>query len=233
MDSLSVRRTTKRSVTRYFLEDIEEASCPTLRPKPTIGPIKFHEWLGDSGGVLFSHRGGVLNPIVSIHSPDLKSSRPSSAKLHGTPPTFRSATSSVIGISANGLEDHKVWIEDINKFSGKFPIIADPDRKISYIYDMLNYQDATNQGICKGLAIRTVFVCIDPKKVPIRLYALVPGRIIRAIDAIQLGDKLRIATPVNWKQGEESHHSRQHQNEEAKTLHCLHPAPLPSHRTTG
>ncbi|KAJ7887591.1 thioredoxin-like protein [Mycena olivaceomarginata] len=151
--------------------------APDFEAETTIGPIKFHEWLGDSG------------------KRNIK----------------------VIGISANGLEDHKAWIKDINKFGGKvtptdeqFPIIADPDCKISYIYDMPNYQDATNRDL-KGLpfTICTVFV-IDPKKVICLTlsYPAVAGRsfvdkIIRVIDAIQLGNKHRIATPVNWKQGEE------------------------------
>ncbi|KAK1220798.1 peroxiredoxin 1, partial [Marasmius sp. AFHP31] len=152
----------------------------------------------------------------------------------------------VIGISANGLEEHYQWVKDINEFGGKkygptdvqYPIIADPDRKISYRWDMLDYQDATNRD-AKGLpfTIRTVFI-VDPKKI-IRFkadYPAVAGRnfdeIVRVLDAIQLGDKHRIATPVNWKPGEDVIVHASVSNEEAKTLFPEHTAHYPYLRTT-
>ncbi|KAF7312144.1 1-cys peroxiredoxin [Mycena indigotica] len=148
--------------------------APNFDAETTIGPINFHEWLGDSWGILFSHPGD-FTPVCTTEL----------GEVARRAPDFANRNVKVIGISANNLDDHKKWIDDINSYGGKvgptdvqFPIIADADRKVSYIYDMLDYQDATNKDL-KGLpfTIRTVFV-IDPKKV-IRLtlsYPAVAGR---------------------------------------------------------
>ncbi|CAK5268801.1 unnamed protein product [Mycena citricolor] len=208
--------------------------APDFEADTTIGPIKFHEWLGNSWGILFSHPGD-FTPVCTTELGEVARRADDFAKRN----------IKVIGISANGLEEHDKWIKDINEYGSKvaptdvqFPIIADPDRKVSYIYDMLDYQDATNKDL-KGLpfTIRTVFV-IDPKKV-IRLtlsYPAVAGRnfdeILRAVDAIQLGDKHRIATPVNWKPGQDVIIHVGVNNEEAKTLFPEHTVHLPYLRTT-
>ncbi|KAJ7746580.1 cysteine peroxiredoxin [Mycena metata] len=208
--------------------------APDFEAETTIGHIKFHEWLGDSWGVLFSHPGD-FTPVCTTEL----------GEVARRADDFKARNVKVIGISANNLDDHTKWIKDINEYGGKvgptdvqFPIIADADRKVSYIYDMLDYQDATNKDL-KGLpfTIRTVFV-IDPKKV-IRLtlsYPAVAGRnfdeIIRVIDAIQLGDKHRIATPVNWKKGDDVIIHASVNAEEAKTLFPDHKVHLPYLRTT-
>ncbi|KAF7364219.1 1-cys peroxiredoxin [Mycena sanguinolenta] len=208
--------------------------APDFEAETTAGPIKFHEWLGDSWGVLFSHPGD-FTPVCTTEL----------GEVARRSEEFAKRSVKVIGISANNLDDHRKWIKDINDFGAQvgptdvqFPIIADADRKVSYIYDMLDYQDATNKDL-KGLpfTIRTVFL-IDPKKI-IRLtlsYPAVAGRnfdeILRAIDAIQLGDKHRIATPVNWKQGEDVIIHASVNNEEAKTLFPNHTVHLPYLRTT-
>lgn len=118
----------------------------------------------------------------------------------------------VIGLSANELGDHEKWIADINEISNvelNFPIIADADRKVATLYDMLDHQDASNVDN-KGIpfTVRSVFI-IDPKKT-IRLILSYPastGRnfdeILRVIDSLQLGDKHRITTPGNWKKGDD------------------------------
>ncbi|KAG0329691.1 hypothetical protein BG000_011999, partial [Podila horticola] len=133
----------------------------------------------------------------------------------------------VIGLSANDLKSHDKWIDDINevnKVQLKFPIIADEDRKISLLYDMLDHQDVTNID-SKGIpfTVRSVFV-IDPKKV-IRLtlsYPASTGRnfdeILRVVDSLQLGDKNRITTPADWKHGDDVIVHPSVTNEEAKTL---------------
>ncbi|KAJ7116189.1 cysteine peroxiredoxin [Mycena filopes] len=208
--------------------------APDFEAETTIGPIKFHEWLGDSWGVLFSHPGD-FTPVCTTEL----------GEVARRAPDFEKRNVKVIGISANNLDDHTKWIKDIEEYGGKvgptdvqFPIIADADRKVSYIYDMLDYQDATNRD-SKGLpfTIRTVFV-IDPKKV-IRLtlsYPAVAGRnfdeIIRVIDAIQAGDKHRIATPVNWQKGDDVIIHASVNAEEAKTLFPEHKVHLPYLRTT-
>nr|AGC26943.1 cysteine peroxiredoxin [Polyporus umbellatus] len=194
--------------------------APDFEAQTTKGTIKFHEWIGDSWAILFSHPGD-FTPVCTTEL----------AEVARRTPDFEKRNVKLIGISANGLDDHAKWVEDINEWGSQFgptsvqyPIIADEDRKISTLYDMLDYQDATNRDN-KGLpfTIRTVFI-IDPKKT-IRLtisYPASTGRnfdeIIRVVDSLQLGDKYRIATPVNWKKGDDVIVHASVSNEEAKTL---------------
>lgn len=126
-------------------------------------------------------------------------------------PEFKKRGVKVIGLSANDIASHDAWIKDINevgKTSVNFPIIGDKDRKVSTEYDMLDALDPTNVD-AKGIpfTVRDVFV-IDPKKV-IRLkisYPASTGRhfdeILRVIDSLQIGDKYRVTTPVNWQKGD-------------------------------
>ncbi|EGN94581.1 hypothetical protein SERLA73DRAFT_144413 [Serpula lacrymans var. lacrymans S7.3] len=194
--------------------------APNFDAETTEGPIKFHDWIGDSWAILFSHPGD-FTPVCTTELGEVARRADDFAKRNVK----------VIGISANGLQDHHKWVQDINEFGAKvgptnvkFPIIADEDRKISTLYDMLDEQDATNRD-AKGLpfTIRTVFV-IDPKKV-IRLtiaYPAATGRnfdeILRVIDSLQLGDKYKVTTPVNWKQGEDVIVHPSVSNDEAKVL---------------
>jgi len=196
-------------------------TAPNFEAQTTAGPIKFHEWIGDSWAILFSHPGD-FTPVCTTELGEVARRAEDFAKRN----------TKVIGISANGLQSHHKWVEDINEFGGKtvghtdvqFPIIADEDRKISTLYDMLDEQDATNRD-AKGLpfTIRTVFI-IDPKKV-IRLTVSYPastGRnfdeVIRVLDSLQLGDRHKITTPVNWKKGDDVIVHPAVSNDEAKTL---------------
>jgi len=195
--------------------------APDFAAETTAGPIKFHEWIGNSWAILFSHPGD-FTPVCTTELGEVARRAEDFAKRNVK----------VIGISANGLQSHHKWVEDINEYGAKttgptdvqFPIIADEDRKISTLYDMLDAQDATNRD-AKGLpfTIRTVFV-IDPKKI-IRLSIAYPastGRnfdeIIRVIDSLQLGDKHKVTTPVNWNKGDDVIVHPIVSNEEAKTL---------------
>ena len=194
--------------------------APDFEAETTAGKIKFHEWIGDSWAILFSHPGD-FTPVCTTELGEVARRAEDFAKRNVK----------VIGISANGLGDHEKWVEDIEEFGSRygptcvnFPIIADEDRKISVLYDMLDEQDATNRDN-KGLpfTIRTVFV-IDPKKV-IRLMISYPastGRnfdeVLRVVDSLQLGDKHRITTPVNWKKGDDVIVHPTVNNEEAKVL---------------
>lgn len=200
----------------------------------TAGPIKFHEWIGDNWAVLFSHPGD-FTPVCTTEL----------AEVARRAKDFEARGVKVIGISANNLDDHKAWVKDIEEWGGKvspidvqFPIIADADRKISTLYDMLDALDPTNRD-AKGLpfTVRTVFV-IDPKKV-IRLtisYPASTGRnfdeIIRVIDSLQLGDKHRITTPVNWQKGDDVIVHPTVSNEEAKILFPEFTTHKPYLRTT-
>ncbi|KAH9843668.1 1-Cys peroxiredoxin [Rhodofomes roseus] len=195
--------------------------APDFEAETTQGSIKFHEWIGNSWAILFSHPGD-FTPVCTTELAEVARKSDEWAKRNVK----------VIGLSANDLKDHARWVEDINEYGTKalgptsvnFPIIADAERKISTLYDMLDEQDATNRD-GKGLpfTIRTVFI-IDPKKV-IRLslsYPASTGRnfdeILRVVDSLQLGDKYRVTTPVNWKTGDDVIVHPSVNNEEAKTL---------------
>ncbi|ETW84388.1 1-cysteine peroxiredoxin [Heterobasidion irregulare TC 32-1] len=196
------------------------STAPDFEAQTTTGPIKFHDWIGDSWAVLFSHPDD-FTPVCTTEL----------AEVARRAPDFEARGVKVIGLSANGLESHHKWVKDINEWGAQygstdlqFPIIADEDRKISTLYDMLDEQDATNVDK-KGLplTIRTVFVIDSKKKIRLTLsYPASTGRnfdeIIRAIDSLQLTDKHRIATPVNWKKGEDIIVHASVSNAEAKTL---------------
>jgi len=196
------------------------AIAPDFEAQTTQGPIKFHDWIGDSWAVLFSHPAD-FTPVCTTELGEVARRQPD----------FQQRGVKVIGVSANDLTSHEQWIKDINEVGSaiaptdvQFPIIADADRRISTLYDMLDAVDPTNVD-AKGIpfTVRTVFV-IDPKKV-IRLtisYPAQTGRsfdeIIRVIDSLQLGDKHRITTPVNWKKGDDVIVHPGVSNDEAKTL---------------
>lgn len=175
--------------------------APNFQAETTNGPIDFHEFIGDQWVVLFSH--------PEDYTPVCTTELGAFSRLE---PEFTKRGVKLIGLSANTIESHGGWIKDINEISGgnlTFPIIGDKQRKVAYLYDMLDYQDTTNVDQ-KGIAftIRSVFV-IDPKKT-IRLILSYPastGRntaeVLRVIDSLQTGDKHRITTPINWIPGDD------------------------------
>jgi len=205
--------------------------APDFEAQTTQGPIKFHDWIGDSWAILFSHPAD-FTPVCTTEL----------GEVARRAPDFKKKGVKVIGLSANGLESHEKWIKDINDVGNtdvQFPIIADPTREISKLYDMLDAQDLTNVD-AKGIpfTVRTVFV-IDPKKI-IRLtisYPAAVGRsfdeVIRVIDALQAGDKYKIATPVNWQPGQDVIVNNAVSNEEAKKLFPDYKSVLPYLRTTA
>jgi len=175
--------------------------APNFQAETTNGPIDFHEFIGDKWVVLFSH--------PEDYTPVCTTELGAFAKLE---PEFTKRGVKLIGLSANTIESHGGWIKDINEISDttlRFPIIGDKERKVAYLYDMLDYQDTTNVD-SKGIAftIRSVFV-IDPKKT-IRLILSYPastGRnaaeVLRVVDSLQTGDKHRVTTPINWVPGDD------------------------------
>lgn len=177
------------------------STAPNFNAETTNGPIDFHEFIGNSWVILFSHPAD-FTPICTTELGAF-------AKLE---PDFTARGVKLIGLSANGLKSHEDWIKDINEVTGsnlKFPIIADPERKVAYLYDMVDYQDTTNVDE-KGLAltIRSVFI-IDPKKT-IRLIMTYPastGRntaeVLRVLDALQTTEKKGVTTPINWLPGDD------------------------------
>ncbi|CAM0138782.1 peroxiredoxin 1 [Umbelopsis sp. WA50703] len=176
-------------------------TAPDFEAQTTKGPIKFHDFIGDNWVILFSHPAD-FTPVCTTEL----------GLVAALQDEFDERNVKVIGLSANELESHEKWIADINEVNNvdlKFPIIADPKREISALYDMLDYQDITNVDQ-KGIpfTVRSVFI-IDPKKT-IRLVLTYPastGRnfdeILRVVDSLQLGDKHRITTPGNWKKGDD------------------------------
>jgi alkyl hydroperoxide reductase subunit AhpC len=169
-------------------------TAPDFTQDSTEGRIEFHKWLGDSWGVLFSH--------PKDFTPVCTTELGATAKLKSQ---FDKRNVKVLAVSVDPVESHKGWVGDIEETQGcavNFPILADPDRKVADLYDMI-HPNANDT-----LTVRSVFV-IDPKK-KVRLIITYPastGRnfdeILRVIDSLQLTDKHRVATPVNWKQGED------------------------------
>ncbi len=167
---------------------------PDFTAETTEGPIRFHDWLGTSWGVLFSH--------PKNYTPVCTTELGYTAKLK---PEFERRNVKAIGLSVDKLEDHHGWAKDIEETQGaalNFPLIADADRKVADLYDMIH------PNASDTFTVRSVFV-IDPNK-KLRLSLTYPastGRnfdeILRVIDSLQLTDKHKVATPVNWKQGED------------------------------
>src|SRR5690606_16767281 len=169
-------------------------TAPDFVQDSTIGEIRLHEWLGNSWGVLFSH--------TTDFTPVCTTELGLTAKLKGE---FEKRNVKAIALSVDPVDSHHGWVKDINETQGctvNFPIIADQDRKVSELYDMIHPNaNAT-------LTVRSLFV-IDPQK-KIRLIITYPastGRnfdeILRVIDSLQLTDVHKVATPGNWKSGEE------------------------------
>lgn len=169
-------------------------TAPDFEADTTEGRIRFHDWLGDSWGVLFSH--------PADYTPVCTTELGETAKLKQE---FDKRNTKVIAVSVDSVEDHKGWSRDIEETQHctvNFPIIADEDRQVSQRYDMLH------PGEGDASTVRSVFL-IDPNK-KIRMTLTYPksaGRnfveILRVIDSIQLTDGYKVATPVNWRDGED------------------------------
>jgi len=182
--------------------------APDFTAETTAGTIKFHEWLGDSWGVLFSHPKD-FTPVCTTELGEV-------ARLK---PEFDKRNTKVIGLSVDPLKDHHAWAGDIKETQGhalNFPLIADPDRKISNLYGMI-HPNANDT-----LTVRSVFVIGPDKKVKLSItYPASTGRnfeeILRVVDSLQLTSKHSVATPVNWQRGEDVIISPSISDEDAKT----------------
>jgi alkyl hydroperoxide reductase subunit AhpC len=169
-------------------------TAPDFTQQSTAGEIKFHQWLGDAWGILFSH--------PKDFTPVCTTELGYTAKLKGE---FDKRNVKVLAVSVDDVSSHDKWVGDIAETQGtavNFPILADPDRKVSDLYDMI-HPNANDT-----LTVRSVFF-IDPKK-KVRATITYPastGRnfeeIVRVIDSLQLTDGYSVATPVNWKDGDD------------------------------
>lgn len=167
---------------------------PDFEAQTTEGSLRLHDWLGTSWGVLFSHPKD-FTPVCTTELGEV-------ARLK---PEFDRRDVKVIGLSVDPLADHRAWAGDISETQGyalNFPLIADSDRRIADLYGMIH----PNAG--DTLTVRSVFVIGPDKKLKLTItYPASTGRnfleILRAIDSLQLTAKHSVATPVNWKQGDD------------------------------
>jgi alkyl hydroperoxide reductase subunit AhpC len=166
---------------------------PDFTATTTQGPIRFHEWMGDGWAVLFSHPKD-FTPVCTTELGEVSRLKPE----------FERRNVKVAGLSVDPIESHTKWAEDIRETQGhalNFPLIADHDRKVADLYGMI-HPNANDT-----LTVRSVFVVGPDRKLKLTLtYPASTGRnfeeILRIIDSLQLTAKYSVATPVNWKQGE-------------------------------
>jgi len=177
--------------------------APDFKAKTSIGDISFHEWLGDSWGVLFSHPKD-FTPVCTTELGSL-------AKMK---PEFDKRNVKVIGLSVDPVSDHLKWLDDIKDVTGNkpdYPIIADEKLEIAKLYNMLEGDaGVTSMGrtAVDNQTVRTVFIIRPDKRIGLFLtYPMATGRnfneILRAIDSMQLTVKHKVATPANWNKGED------------------------------
>ena len=177
--------------------------APDFTAKTTIGDISFHEWLGDSWGVLFSHPKD-FTPVCTTELGSLARMKPE----------FDKRNVKVIGLSVDPVSDHVKCLDDIKDVTGMkpdYPIIADEDLKIAKLYNMLEGDAGTTsmgRTAVDNQTVRTVFIIRPDKRVGLFLtYPMATGRnfmeLLRSIDSMQLTAKHKVATPADWKKGEE------------------------------
>jgi alkyl hydroperoxide reductase subunit AhpC len=193
-------------------------TAPDFEAETTQGRIKFHEWIGDSWAVLFSHPKD-FTPVCTTELGYM-------AKLE---PEFKRRNVKIIGLSVDATSDHETWAKDIEETQGaapNYPIIGDADFAVSKLYGMLPADtsgDAKARTPADNQTVRNVFVIGPDKKVKLVLvYPMTTGRnfdeVLRVIDSLQLTAKHKVSTPVNWKQGEDVIISGSVSNDEAKEL---------------
>jgi alkyl hydroperoxide reductase subunit AhpC len=168
--------------------------APNFTADTTEGKIDFHQWLGDGWGVLFSHPKDYT-PVCTTEL----------GRVANLKKEFEKRKVKVIALSVDSVDDHKGWINDINETQHctvNYPIIADPDKKVAQLYDMIHPNALNN------LTVRSVFVIGPDKQVKLTLtYPASTGRnfdeLLRVIDSLQLTANYQVATPVDWKHGED------------------------------
>ncbi len=179
------------------------STAPDFEAETTEGPISFHEWLGDSWGVLFSHPKD-FTPVCTTELGYMASIKPS----------FDERGVKIVGLSIDPLGNHERWAADIESSQGtapNYPIIADPEFKVAKAYEMLPADvegDPTERTPADNQTVRNVFVIGPDKKIKlILIYPMTAGRnfdeVIRVIDSLQLTADHKVATPAQWQQGDD------------------------------
>jgi len=177
--------------------------APNFTIETTQGTINFHEWIGDGWAILFSHPKD-FTPVCTTELGYM-------ARLQ---PEFEKRNCKIIGLSVDPVANHSRWANDIHETQGhavNYPMIGDPELKVAKLYDMLPASSgSTSEGrtAADNATVRTVFVIGPDKKIKLMLsYPMSTGRnfdeVLRVLDSIQLTAKHKVATPVNWKQGDD------------------------------
>ena len=179
------------------------SEAPNFTAETTQGTIHFHEWIGDGWAILFSHPKD-FTPVCTTEL----------GYMAGLMPEFQKRNCKIIGLSVDPVNDHFRWSKDIEETQGhsvNYPMIGDPDLKVAKAYDMLPEETgSSSQGrtAADNATVRSVFVVGPDKKIKAMLtYPMSTGRnfdeVLRLLDSCQLTAKHKVATPVNWKQGED------------------------------
>ncbi len=177
--------------------------APDFRADTTEGPINFHKWIGDSWAILFSHPKD-FTPVCTTEL----------GYMAGLEEAFSSRNCKIIGLSVDPVESHQKWLKDIEETQGhpvRYPLIGDPDLKVAQLYNMLPAEETgTSDGrtAATNATVRSVFIIGPDKKIKLMLtYPMTTGRnfdeILRVLDSMQLTVKHKVATPVNWKKGDD------------------------------
>jgi alkyl hydroperoxide reductase subunit AhpC len=193
--------------------------APDFEADTTEGRIRFHDWIGDSWAVLFSHPKD-FTPVCTTELGMV-------AKLKGE---FDKRKTKIIGLSVDAVSDHSRWANDIKETQGyapNYPVIGDTDLKVSKLYGMLAASasgDASKRTPMDNLTVRNIFVIGPDKKIKlIIVYPMTTGRnfdeVLRVIDSLQLTAKHKVATPVNWKPGEDVIIAGSVSDDEAKKIY--------------
>jgi alkyl hydroperoxide reductase subunit AhpC len=193
--------------------------APDFTAETTEGSIRFHDWIGNGWAILFSHPKD-FTPVCTTELGYM-------ARLK---PDFERRNCKVIGLSVDPVSDHERWVGDIQETQGhavNYPLIGDPELKVAKLYDMLPAETpGSSQGRtpADNATVRSVFIVGPDKKIKAMLvYPMTSGRnfdeVLRLLDSIQLTAKHKVATPVNWKQGEDVIIAGSVKDEEAKTIY--------------
>jgi alkyl hydroperoxide reductase subunit AhpC len=191
-------------------------TAPDFQAQTTTGPISFHQWIGDSWACLFSHPKD-FTPVCTTELGYM-------AKIE---PEFTKRNCKLIGLSIDPVDSHEKWAADIEETQGhlpRYPMIADTDLAVAKLYNMLPAEEAgTSEGrtAATNATVRSVFIIGPDKKIKLMLtYPMTTGRnfdeILRVLDSMQLTAKHKVATPVNWKHGEDVIITTAVTNEEAE-----------------
>ncbi|HEY9235109.1 MULTISPECIES: peroxiredoxin [Phenylobacterium] len=195
------------------------SEAPNFTAETTEGRINFHDWIGDSWAILFSHPKD-FTPVCTTELGYM-------AKLK---PEFDARNTKIIGLSVDPVANHARWAQDIGETQGvapNYPMIGDTDLHVSQLYNMLPEQiEGGSEGrtAADNATVRTVFIIGPDKRIKLMLsYPMTTGRnfdeILRVLDSIQLTARHRVATPVNWKSGDKVIIAGSVSDDEAKTLY--------------